>query len=214
MEDTLRCRGAIKQLQLSEQKSFQSPPETVKRESVLLEQGIDNSKPLGLPPWKPAGQLSQFVFLEQAVPICKPIAGAADHEWQTAVCSPLQGKMDTNHADIILYTMVASLKMIFWRIESQCRSRRTGVIWSYFRVSVTRLAAAFWICCSLFSRPSLMPWHRELQLSSLLITNAFTSVFLASDVSDRLIERIWRSWKKQDRQRAATWSVIRAFQKK
>ena len=40
------------------------------------------------------------------------------------------------------------------------------------------------------------------------MTNAFTSAFLASDVSDRLIKRIWRSWKKHDRQRAATWSVI------
>ena len=40
---------------------------------------------LGLPPQKPAGQMSQFVLLEQAVPIYQLIAGAADHEWQTAV---------------------------------------------------------------------------------------------------------------------------------
>ena len=57
------------------------------RESVLSEQGVENSKPPGLPPQKTAGQMSQFVFLEQAVPICQPIAGAADHEWQATVCT-------------------------------------------------------------------------------------------------------------------------------
>ena len=47
-------------------------------------------------------------------------------------------------------------RRFFDELEANADFEETGVIWSYFRVSVTSPAAAFWICCSLFSRPSWM----------------------------------------------------------
>ena len=48
--------------------------------------------------------MSQFVFLEQAAPICQPIAGAADHEWQTAVYKKKK-KKTTDAIDITFMYM-------------------------------------------------------------------------------------------------------------
>ena len=57
-------------------------------------------KPSSPPLRKPAVQVSEFASLEQAAPTCQPIAGAANHEWMTVGCSPLQGRLDKNWADI------------------------------------------------------------------------------------------------------------------
>ena len=70
------------------------------KESVLIEQGVENSKPPGLPPQRPVDRMSRFVFLERAASICRPNANAADLESNTEGCSRGTGKMDTDHADI------------------------------------------------------------------------------------------------------------------
>ena len=87
-------RGAIKQLQLSEQKSFQSPPKTVKRESRFSQsrgQRIPNPrachcKSLQAKCHSSCSWNKQFQSASQ-------FAGAVDHECADstlAVCSPLQ----------------------------------------------------------------------------------------------------------------------------
>ena len=72
-----------KTVAVSEQKSFQSLRKQLSERVGSLRAGGREFQTPGLPPWKRAGQMSQFVFLEQAVPICQPIPGAADHEWFT-----------------------------------------------------------------------------------------------------------------------------------
>jgi len=49
------------------------------------------------------------------------------------------------------WTVTASLYCTRWGITSQCRSACISVdrLHSYFRVPVTRRAAAFWTCCNL-----------------------------------------------------------------
>lgn len=67
------------------------------------------------------------------------------------------------------------LKMILFRTGSQCNWRRTGFMWQRPFTRVTSLAAAFWIRCSLSSSHDGNPKSTELQLSSLEVTNAWTS---------------------------------------
>ena len=73
-------------------------------------------------------------------------------------------------------------------------------MWSYFLAPDTSRAAAFCTRCSRSIKPSPTPRR--------LLMKAFTSVFVESDVKDRRIVRIWRSWKKQERHSEDTCSDI------
>jgi hypothetical protein len=51
----------------------------------------------------------------------------------------------------------SSLKWILNFTGNQCSSRNIGVMWSYFRVEVANLAAAFWTLCNLACVQSQTP---------------------------------------------------------
>ena len=64
---------------------------------------------------------------------------------------------------LVLYTMVASLKLILWATGSQCKSIKVGVILSYFLFPDTTLARAFCTVWSFFKFPAEVPYRMLLQ---------------------------------------------------
>ena len=85
-------------------------------------------------------------------------------------------------------TIMASLNSICCRIGSQWRSCNTGVMWSNFLVPVITRAAEFWTAWSFFSKSSLTPYSRQLQIKSQLTEThtVHTSFYLVGFLWDSL----------------------------
>jgi len=92
---------------------------------------------------------------------------------------------------------------------NQCkRSRGNGLTWSYFRRLKTSLVAEFRTDCSLSSRHFGAPASRLLHRSTWVMTKQATTVFAASNGSDRIQLLIIRSWRKHLLTSCLTWPVI------
>ena len=86
------------------------------------------------------------------------------------------------------------LNSILYPIVSQCNSFRTGVMWSYFLVPVSRRAAAFCTPWSRFSIVEGRPASRLLQKSILEVIKEWIRLSAAERVRSDLMAGISRSW--------------------
>ena len=98
-----------------------------------------------------------------------------------------------------------SLKIIRLCTGNQCNSFRTGVFESNFRVRVITLAAACWTICNLRITDDGRPYSRELTLSNLDVTNAWTSCLAALSVIYLRMSLIHLICWKQEHHTFLTW---------
>ena len=78
-----------------------------------------------------------------------------------------------------------NLKIIRQRTGNQCNSFKTGVMWSYFRVLVNIMAAAFWASWSFANRLSLILYSKAFPLSSLDVIRA--CMIVAAESWDKVL---------------------------